>query len=353
MSRIVHVASGREWRGGQKQTWLLTRELQRAGVDQVLVTQGGSELARRAQADGVPVREVAWTMGLDPRAWWAARSEARRAPAILHAHDGHAVTIARWAAGNAPWIVTRRNSSPLRSPENWAGAARVVAISDAVRLQLVAEGIPEGRITLVPSGIDAAAVRATPHEDLRAWGRIPNGGALIATVAAVTPEKGLITAGGACDDLVRAGRKIRWVVIGDGILRLSLQHSVVSPDGEDSFLLPGHHPDPARLLRDADLFVLPSWQEGLGTSVLDAMALDIPVVTSDAGGLPELVGSDAGLVVPKGDAEALAQAVARMLDEPELRRRSIEGGRRTVERYSVAAMAEGMRSVYDSVSANR
>jgi glycosyltransferase involved in cell wall biosynthesis len=352
MSRIVHVASGREWRGGQKQTWLLTRELQRAGVDQVLVTQGGSELARRAQADGVPVREVAWTMGLDPRAWWAARSEARRAPAILHAHDGHAVTIARWAAGNAPWIVTRRNSSPLRSPENWAGAARVVAISEAVRRQLIADGIPKDRIALVPSGIDAAAIRSAPHEDLRAWAGVPNGGQLVVTVAAATVEKGMDKIDEAVRLLVQAGRNVYWVVVGDGPERgWRLVHGDEWIHGR--VLLPGHHPDPVRLLRSADLFVLPSLSEGLGTSVLDAMALDIPVVTSDAGGLPELVGSDAGLVVPKGDAEALAQAVARMLDEPELRRRSIEGGRRTVERYSVAAMAEGMRSVYDSVSANR
>jgi hypothetical protein len=55
VKRIIHVASGREWRGGQRQTWLLTRELQRLGVDQILITAGGSELARRARADGVPV----------------------------------------------------------------------------------------------------------------------------------------------------------------------------------------------------------------------------------------------------------------------------------------------------------
>lgn len=348
MNRIVHVASGREWRGGQKQTWLLTRELQRAGVDQVLVTQGGSELARRAQADGVPVREVAWTMGLDPRAWWAARQEAHRAPAILHAHDGHAVTVARWAAGSSPWIVTRRNSSPLRDPAGWRGAARVVAISGAVRRQLVADGIPEERIALVPSGVDAAAIRATPHQDLRTWAGVPNGGALIVTVAAVTQEKGLDYIDLAVETLEAEGRDFRWVVVGDGPERTF--HARRSPG---LLAFPGHHPDPVRLLRGADLFVLPSLSEGLGTSVLDAMALDVPVVTSDAGGLPELVGTDAGLVVPRADGIALARAIARMLDDQELRRRSIEGGRRTVERYSVAGMAEGMRSVYDSVSANR
>jgi len=353
MTRIVHVASGREWRGGQKQTWLLARELQRAGVEQVLVTRRDSELARRARADGVPVRSVDWGMGLDPRAWWAAREEARRSPAILHAHDGHAVTIARWAAGASPWIATRRNASPLSSPAGWAGAARVVAISGAVRQQLLADGIDGGRIALVPSGIDAAAIRATPHEDLRAWAGVPNGGALIVTVAAATKEKGISVALAAAALLIRDGRDIRWVMIGDGPERAAIEEVGRHWGFEGRVRFPGHHPDPVRLLRDADLFALPSLSEGLGTSVLDAMALDVPVVTSNAGGLPELVGSDAGLVAPAGDGEALAAAVARMLDDPELRRRSVEGGRRVVERYSLAAMAEGMRSVYDSVSANR
>ena len=106
-------------------------------------------------------------------------------------------------------------------------------------------------------------------------------------------------------------------------------------------------------IRGADLFVLPSLSEGLGTSVLDAMALDIPVIASDTGGLTELVGDGAGLLVPPGDAAALADAVARMLDDGELRQRAIAGGRARVERYTVRRMAEGMRSVYDSVNATR
>jgi glycosyltransferase involved in cell wall biosynthesis len=354
VTRIVHVASGREWRGGQRQTWLLARELQRQGVDQLLVTQRGSELARRSLADGVPVREVSWTMGLDPRAWWAVRGEARRGRAILHAHDGHAVTIARLASSlQAPWIATRRNSSPLGSPEGWQSAASIVAISNAVREQLRKDGIAEARIVVVPSGIDAEATRATPREDLRVWAEIADRMPTIVTVAAVTAEKGLLHAIAAAGQLIRDGRNVRWVIIGDGPLRAGFQSTVANPSWRGRVLFPGHHPDPVRLLGGADLFVLPSLSEGLGTSVLDAMALDVPVVTSDAGGLPELVGTDAGLVVPAGDSEALAAAVRRMLDDPDLRRRSVEGGRRVVERYSARAMASGMRSVYDSLDATR
>ena len=67
--RVLHVDSGREFRGGQNQVRLLARELAReSGVEQRLVTRRGSELARRARAEGVAVREVPWSLGLDPRA---------------------------------------------------------------------------------------------------------------------------------------------------------------------------------------------------------------------------------------------------------------------------------------------
>ena len=353
MRRIVHVASGREWRGGQRQTWLLVRELQRLGTDQVLVTARDSELARRAKADGVPVREVTWTMGLDPRAWWAARREAGRAPAILHAHDGHAVSIAKWASNaDTPWIVTRRNATPLRRPASWKSAARVVAISNAVRGQLLKDGIGTERIVVVHSGIDLEATRATPHEDLRAWARLPNGGTVVVTVAAVTQEKGLDLLPVAVKELVK-DHDLRWVVIGDGPLRDDLKHLADDWDLADRLVLPGHHPDPVRLLRGADLFVLPSTSEGLGTSILDALALDVPVVATRSGGVEDILSNGAGLLTAVGDAHGLAYAVARMLGDVELRRHSVEAGRAALPRFTAAAMAAGMRSVYDSTAATR
>ncbi len=119
--RVLHVDSGREFRGGQDQVRLLARELAREpGIEQRLVTRRGSELARRATAEGVAVREIPWALGLDPRAWWRLVVEALAwPPDLLHAHNGHAVTLAVWArrflhlAGSAPRIVaTRRGRVP-------------------------------------------------------------------------------------------------------------------------------------------------------------------------------------------------------------------------------------------------
>jgi glycosyltransferase involved in cell wall biosynthesis len=89
--------------------------------------------------------------------------------------------------------------------------------------------------------------------------------------------------------------------------------------------------------------------EGLGTTILDAMALGTPVVATAAGGVPELLADGAGLVVPVRDPAALAQATVRMLTDPALRSASVARAAARVEQYSDARMAEGMRSVYRSV----
>jgi L-malate glycosyltransferase len=110
-TRLVHVASGREWRGGQRQVWLLARELAKAGVtEQVVVTAAGSELARRLTSSGIRVREVPWLAGVAPRAFPPVLAEILHRPAIVHAHDPHALTVAGICAALArqPLVVTRR-----------------------------------------------------------------------------------------------------------------------------------------------------------------------------------------------------------------------------------------------------
>jgi glycosyltransferase involved in cell wall biosynthesis len=110
----------------------------------------------------------------------------------------------------------------------------------------------------------------------------------------------------------------------------------------------GHLDDPVRLIADADLFVMSSREEGLGTSVLDAMALGIPVASTRAGGLPEMLGNGAGLVVPPGDPAALADAVGRVLDDSALRASLVERARAEVLKFTDRRMAEEVGSVYRS-----
>ena len=347
---VLHVASGREWRGGQRQVWLLARELARLGLPQRVVTGAGSELAHRLEASGVPVRAVRWRAGLDPRVVPALRAETRSGPSLIHAHDAHALALAALASWgrSIPLVVTRRVDFPLRRPGPWRRAGRVIAVSEAVARVLRTDGIDPGRIVVVRSGVDLEAAVAAAPIGLRARLGIPADAILAAHLGALVPHKDQAT-------LLRAAALLRercptlsWVVAGEGELRPELTSLLEELGLGDRVHLVGQVSEPLGLLAEADLFVMSSRQEGLGTAVLDAMARGIPVASTDAGGLPEMLAGGAGVLVPAGNPSALADAVERLAGSPALRQEIGARARAVARRFSARRMAEEVLTVYRS-----
>ena len=347
---MVHIASGREWRGGQRQVWLLARELARLGVPQRVVTGSRGELARRLRADGIPLHETGWRAGLDPRALIAVRAELRRRPALLHAHDAHALTLAGLAAWRSPTalVVTRRVDFPLQRRGFWGRADRVIAISDAVADVLRSDGIDPARIVVVRSGIDLAQAETASPIGIRGRLGLPAGAPLAAHLGALVPHKDQATLLAAAALLRPRCPDLQWALAGEGELREHLERlrDRLGLAGRVHFL--GQLAEPLGLLAEADLLVVSSREEGLGTSVLDAMARGIPVASTDAGGLPEMLRGGAGLLVPPGNPSALADAVERIVTEPELRRELAGKARHEVRRFSAARMAAEVLTVYRS-----
>ncbi|MGH7548714.1 MAG: glycosyltransferase [Gemmatimonadales bacterium] len=351
--RVLHVDSGREYRGGQNQVRLLARALAReSDVEQRLVTKRGSELARRAAATGVAVREAPWGIGLDPRAWWRLRREAAAfRPQIIHAHDAHALRLTTWAGGwldantgtAAPprLVATRRVVFPVRRRGPLCRADAVVAISEAVQTTLVAAGVPPAEITVVPSGIDPDEVRAAAAAPfgLRARLGLPDRATVAANVAALEPAKDQAT-------LIRAAGRaralrpdLRWVIAGAGPERGRLEALVRALGLADRVHLLGHVEQVDALIRESDVLVVSSREEGLGSVVLHALALGTPVVATRGGGLPEIV--PAPWLAPVGDAEALAGKVVQALDHP--------APVLLPPQFTASAMARGVLAVYRSL----
>lgn len=350
-TRVVHVASGREWRGGQRQVWLLARELARLGdIEQVVVTGAGSELAGRLRSDGIRVRPVPWAAGLDPRALPGLLAELRPGRCVVHAHDAHAVTLGGLGAmlARRPFVATRRVDFHLRRRGFWSRAHRVIAISHAVGDVLEADGIAPDRITIVHSGIALDDARRASRLGIRDRLGLAPDVTIAANVAALTPHKDHATLLRTAARLAGRFPSLHWVVAGEGPERGALERLRRELGLDQRVHLLGHIPDPARLIADADLFVMSSREEGLGTSVLDAMAIGIPVASTTAGGLPEMLQDGAGVLAPPGDAAALAGAIARLLTEPGLARSVAALATEAVQRFTAARMAEAVRSVYRS-----
>ena len=330
--------------------WLLARQLGRLGTDQVVVTGRDCELARRLEASGIRVRPATWRIGLDPRVPWPILEELRDGGAILHAHDAHALGLAALCAAvtGTPLVVTRRVVFPLRQRLVWRRARRIIAISNAVRDALLAEGLEPERVTVIPSAVDLDALSDTQGEDIRHRLGLPRDGQVAVSLGALTPEKDQLTLVAAAARLVRDLPDLHWVLVGDGPLKVRLKAQIADQGLQSRVHLVGHMADPEQALAGADAYVLSSTSEGLGSSALAAMALGIPVVATRVGGIPDLLGSGRGIMVEPGNPAAFADAVRRVLTDSELRQQVTRAARQGLGRYSVGAMAEQVLAVYRS-----
>ena len=356
--RVIQVDSGREWRGGQNQVRLLCRELaHEPGVENFLITKEDSELAHRALEAGVHVVGVPWAAPFDPRPQNSIHAHINAfAPAIVHAHDSHSLRAAiraraHKASDDLPVIVaSRRVDFPSRrawltrlffGPSPWALATRIIAVSDAIKRVLVADGIAAAEIAIVPDGIDPVEVQ---HAAARALGirarlGLPPLTPLAVNVAALVDHKDQRTLIRAAQHARAARADLHWAIAGDGPLRGSLAQEIARLDLRDRVHLLGYVEAADALIREADVFVMSSREEGLGSVILNALALDKPVVATAAGGIPEILPPEA--LVSVGDAEALATKVLQALDHPS--RVPLPA------RFTARAMAQGVLAVYRSL----
>lgn len=227
----------------------------------------------------------------------------------------------------------------------------VVAVSEALRRELIATGIRPERLSTVYNGIDVDAFRAQAG-DRRTLSQ-PANGPVVTIVARLSAEKGVSYFLDGAAVLRARFPTATFVVVGDGPLRPDLEAQAARVRLADpaavSFL--GHRHDVARLMAQSDVVVLSSLREGCPMVLIEALALGKPVVATRVGGIPEIIEDGVtGLLVPPRDSRALAAAIERLLVDPALAAALAERGRRRVERtFDVTAMAEQTLAVYQTV----
>jgi len=294
-------------------------------------------------------------------AWRLSRLLARVAPEIVHAHDPHAVAMACIAlsmltrAAPPRLVVSRRVDFRLKrnsfSRWKYRQVDLFVASSDAIRDLLLQDGIDAASVVTVHEGIDVDRMAhiepANVHEAF--W--LPHGAPLIGNVAALVPHKGQRHLVDAMPLVIREVPDARLVILGEGELRQALEHQVKHLHLEKHVVLPGFRPDVLALLKGVDLFVMSSETEGLGTSLLDAMAAARPCIGTRVGGIPEVIADgETGYLVPSHDPPALASAIVRLLKDPALRQRMGEAGlSRVTSLFSVERMVDGTLEAYRRV----
>jgi glycosyltransferase involved in cell wall biosynthesis len=367
--RIAGVDPERGYGGGETQVLGLTKELLRMGHQAELFCDPEGQLWARALAAGIVCRPLRVRNAVDLRAGLRLRAMlTRESYDVVHFHTSRAHALAPYLGGvGAVRIVTRRmDYRPNRCFSGYLynhAVDGVIAISEGVADALAAAGAGRQRIRVVPSGIDcaqftppAAQARAAARARLGLWADELVVGAL----GALVPRKGhrtLIEAIALARSRARVAStdRLRCLIAGAGPLAAELASCARDLGCHDCVRFLGHLERPRELLWALDLYAMPSISEGLGVAALEAMACGLPVVASAVGGLREcLEDGVSGVLVPANDPEQLAGALTTLAGSTERRTALGAAGRaRVVERFSVAAMAQGTAQVYAGLLARR
>lgn len=317
-----------------------------------------------ARAIGMPIHEVRARGPHDPRLYARFAALVRdQAFDILHPHEGSSdiVACATRPLHRVPVVTTAHgfigNSAKQRAMI-WLDKRimrrfeRVIAVSEKMQRDLVAAGVPAAKVTLLHNAIVLEKYRRTGDSGALAGivGRPLPRPALV-SIGRLSPEKGHADLVEALAKVAATGRRISAVFAGDGPSRPDLTARIQAAGLQDWIHLPGYVQEPARLLQDADLMVLPSHTEGLPNAALEAFAMEVPVLATRVGGTPEVVSDgETGRLVPAHSPDSLAAGIISFLDDPATWRGFTERARRTVEtRFDFKVRTSKLEAIYDEM----
>jgi len=227
----------------------------------------------------------------------------------------------------------------------------VVAVSEDIRDILLAVGADASRVHLIRNGIalsdyDFAARTASPQPVV--IGNVGEGDTCVLNIARLTEQKAQRDLIAAAVHIKAAGAKLKIVIVGEGELRSELERQIAAEKVSDVVSLLGFRSDIAELLRRADIFTLPSLDEGMPISLLEAVAAKVPVVVTAVGDIPKLIADGScGLIVKRGDPAGLASALLALAhDAPRRSALAEQAWQRLKASYSSTQMFEQYSEVY-------
>lgn len=342
--QVMHLVSALHPGGMEFGVVKLVNGLDRSCVrSSICSTRPADPAMKRAVAPDVPVFEFQRRDGNDPALVWAlARLLRQVRPDVVHTHAWGTLIEGLVAArlARVPRVVHGEHGTLQLRPYQrwiqraaWGRADRVLSVSTLLAERMSREtGYPAGRIHTIRNGVDLSRFGRTDRAGARDELGLAADAIVIGTAGRLVPVKDHRTLLEAIASLRRAERRVALLIAGDGPLREPLQAAAAALGIGDQVRLLGHRPQIERVLAALDVFVLSSVSEGLSNTILEAMASSLPVVATNVGGAAELVVDGAtGLLVPSRAPQALADALARLLDAPPLRRTMGQAARRRAE----------------------
>ena len=365
--KILHLISSSGFYGAEAVVLNLLTKLRDDGQESHLICLKNAglldpELLTRAKEKGIPAHVISCKIKFDLAAIRQIKKYiSDNGMQIIHGHgyksDLYGILAAR--SLKIPFVSTLHGWTAENGKVRIYGlidrfviryADHVVSVSPAITKELKRLNMDTRRISFIPNGIDIVCFspprrrrHLRSHEFLRKK-------FVIGTVGRLSVEKGHKYLIRALKEIMKKAPDVGMILVGDGPLKGKLQDEVHALRLSDNVLFAGFQDDVVSMYKEMDMFVLPSLTEGVPMALLEAMAMELPVVATDVGGISFVVGKDEGLLVNAGNSEALSSAIFSLVNDPSLRVDLGKNARaKVIREFSIDACYRKYREVYENV----
>jgi glycosyltransferase involved in cell wall biosynthesis len=352
---VLHTESSTGWGGQETRTFHESIGMKKLGVKIVILCQPDSELGKKAKAAGIDVRTCRMKKSYDiftiSRIIKLIKEESVD---IVNTHSGRDSLLAGIAgklSSKKPAIVrTRHLALPITSKFTYNVLAhQIVTVSDYVRDYLISEGISPSKVDAVHTCVDINKFDPEKAKNgLRNELGVGAATPIVGTVSILRRKKGHYILLDAIPKILKEVPQAVFVFAGNGPQEYNILNKIKALELEGKVFMLGLRHDIPYILNSIDLFVLPTLQEALGTSFIEAMAMETPVIGTDVGGVSEVIEEGVnGYMVKANDPSDLAKSIIKVLKADQRgKMMGMEGRRMVLKKFSSERMCDQMLSLY-------
>jgi glycosyltransferase involved in cell wall biosynthesis len=276
---------------------------------------------------------------------------------LMHTHDSHAHTLAIISTilwnNKTPLVVSRRVDFPVSNSwlsyykYNHSSIRKIICVSEAIRKVIGKSVKNHTKLCTIYSGIDINRFKPVKENILKKEFALLPETLVVGNISALAPHKDYHTFIDIAEQVLSKNENVVFFIIGEGSEKDTLAARIKSKRLNEKIIMTGFRDDVADILPFFDIFLMTSRSEGLGTTVLDALACRVPVVATRAGGISEVIRHEkTGLLAPCGDANMLAMHVESLIANPGLRLRLTEAGYQLVKHFTKSETASQTLEIY-------
>ncbi len=362
--KVLHLSSEKTWRGGEQQIAYLIEELDGLGATNFVLCKSDSAFEKHCQDNAIEYQSAGFKNSMDlntSRVLLKLTKEIKPDLIHLHSSKSHGIAALATLLGlKIPLILSRRVDFLLKKnflsqwKYNLPQIQRIICVSKTIS-DIVKSSVKKPYLVqTVYSGIDLEKFKKA--EGSTKWIKkkfeLPDESILIGNTSAIADHKDYFTFVDTAKIICENNQSdhVYFIIIGDGPMNEEIRSYVVNSGLEKRVHFTGFMDNVPQLLSELDIFLMTSKTEGLGTSVLDAFASRIPVVSTNGGGLKELVIHEiSGLLSEVGDSKQLAKYLTLLIEDKVLRENITNGAYEYVQQFSKANTAKKTYSIYKEI----